>query len=826
MPAFIQKLLRSRKAADTATNARKTSVHQAPEPSLEERGDKRADQREEQLRILQGPASQRDLADLAIEGVTAEIRQGAASGLTDAAMLQEVQKRAKGKDKGVYQTTKLALQKHREERERLESINQTITALISHASDQARSDDTKLYRARLDALLKQWSEVESHASAEQTQAFLEAVHRCRERVAAIQSAAADEQRQRDQQTQREETLALLADTLGELRNADSPTLPSLASLDALQKTQENRWLEATRDTQVTRQEQKAYETSMQTLRAYLGAVRRISQERESIGKLAEAAQNGNATEDHRARANTLLADINWPDGYPEPPQLEPLRQLLGMRPPAAGKPADPGRQQDCRNRLETTLTELEHTLENKLLKESKQLFKNAQQQLKELDQRNARPFQARIQLLHGQLRELNDWQGFATKPKQIALCEQMEYLAEQPMDPEAKAERIKELQTEWRELGGSSDRTLWSRFKAASDSAFEPCKAYFSAKSGLKQANLEKRVAICEQLETYLDNADWEAIDWKAAERIHQTARQEWKEAWPVEFRDNRPIQKRFDDLLKRLEAPLDEERRKNERLKQDIVQRAEALVDHEPLAEAMNQAKALQAQWKATGITRHREDRKLWQAFRKACDRIFARRDAERSEQREASLAADEAARASLDQALGISPDSDEPSISAALSALQAIDASALSRSVRDQLREQLERLRKLQSRRKVQEKVAAWQGLVDATANGDAIAGTIPDHWQALARETDLKDPADLVIKAEILGGVASPDHDQQRRMEIQVQRLADGIGSADHTADPFADAEALVATWCLAGVGANASPEQAERLSAALAGLDRAN
>lgn len=209
------------------------------------------------------------------------------------------------------------------------------------------------------------------------------------------------------------------------------------------------------------------------------------------------------------------------------------------------------------------------------------------------------------------------------------------------MEPEAKAERIKELQNEWRALGGSSDRTLWTRFKTASDRAFEPCKAYFEAKTDLKQANLDKRQAICQQLQTFLDNADWNSIDWKGVERIHQTARQEWKEAWPVDFRENRPLQKRFDALLRALEKPLDEERARNEAQKRAIVERARALIDHEPLQEAMNEAKSLQAEWKSIGITRHREDRKLWQAFRQACDQIFARRDARNQARQQATEAA-----------------------------------------------------------------------------------------------------------------------------------------------------------------------------------------
>ena len=449
MAAFIQKLFKSRKTTEATPKQRKATQ---PEPVEQE--DTRTDRREEQLKTLESAPSQDVLAKLAIEGVTADIRQSAAGRLTDEASLQDVQKQAKGRDKGVYQIVKLALQQRREEQARLDSISQTIATLTRHAQDQAKSDDTKLYGARLDALLKQWTEVETHASPEQAQAFLEAVHLCKERIAALQSAAEDEKRQREQKLQRQETLDLLTRTLDELKSQPPETLPSLASLDALQKTQENRWLEATRDTAVEKQEQKAYENAMLALRNYLSSVRRITQERETIvelGALLERADD--ATDEQRAQAKTLVAEINWPEGYPIPALLEPLRKLAGKRKKPAEPRVDQEQQKALTTRLEAEIRQLEEALEAKQLKESKQLFKTAQQHFRDLDQRHAKPYQARMQLLTGQLRELSDWQGFATEPKQIALCEQMEYLAEQPMDPEAKAERIKELQNEWRDLG-------------------------------------------------------------------------------------------------------------------------------------------------------------------------------------------------------------------------------------------------------------------------------------------------------------------------------------------------------------------------------------
>jgi hypothetical protein len=424
-----------------------------------------------------------------------------------------------------------------------------------------------------------------------------------------------------------------------------------------------------------------------------------------------------------------------------------------------------------------------------------------------------------MHLLGGQLRELTDWQGFATRPKQVSLCEQMEYLADQPMEPEAKAERIKELQNEWRDLGGSSDRDLWSRFKKASDLAYEPCKVYFSAKSGLKKANLETRKTICEELRTFLENADWQTIDWKAAERIHQTAREEWKEAWPVEFRDNRPVQKQFDELLKQLEAPLNEERKKNEALKQGIVERAEALIDHEPLGEAMNQAKALQSEWTSIGITRHREDRKLWQAFRKACDQIFARRDAHKNEQEQLAREADEKAGPVLAASKSVGTDASLEQLQATLAELNALKSEPLSAGAREQVSNERNRVSGLISNRKLQDQIETWKHWISARSTSALDSDALPGHWPELARNVGQPDPTELVIRAEILAEVPSPDEDQGRRMEIQVQRLAEGMGNAASDNDKSQQLEMLVANWCVAQPVDVVSEPLARRLGQAL-------
>ena len=277
MAAFIQKLFGNRKATATAVTPRKEATKEEADKTS-----RQDDQRELQAEALKANPSEGELEELAIGGLTAGIRSEAAEALTEKATLQRVQKLAKGKDKGVYQIVRQKLQRIRDDEDRQRKLAETIQTIVRHAVEQARSDDTKLFEARLDALLQKWADVEAQASQEQTTEFLQAVHQCRERLREMQAEKDQLRHQQEQKSQRAETLSLLEDTLDELKHQDPDLEPSLASLDALQKTQENRWLEATRDTQVEKQEQKTYENLMQSLRSYISAVKRLGQHRDEI----------------------------------------------------------------------------------------------------------------------------------------------------------------------------------------------------------------------------------------------------------------------------------------------------------------------------------------------------------------------------------------------------------------------------------------------------------------------------------------------------------------------------------------------------------------
>lgn len=821
MAAFFQNLFKKRSTSATRPDSGKTAEHSGHQSvdngaTGSQKGPEQSAIDTQRTTLADSSTSQEALADLAIKGLAADIRLESAQRLTDEALLQQVQKAARGRDKGVYQHTRRVLQDIRRDEDEQKATQEALAQLASDAEDLARTSDTTLYEARTQKVESQWQTLEPAASNELKSRILAALHDCRQRARELDQERQEAQRHVDQKQQREETLNLLRETLESLAT-DAPSASSLPSLDALQRTQENRWLEATRDTEVARQEQKDYEQLMLALRGAINAVRRLGQHQ---GDIETITSRDNPSPE---QVHALLKELEWPTQIARPQPLLTLSEKARIQPAqSAPASADGDDQEKTLNRLSSSLDKLEEALTGNQLKESRHLLKQAQGLQKQLSGRLAQHHRGRLQRLSGQVRELGDWRGFATEPKQVSLCEQMEYLADQPMDPEAKAARIQELQQEWRELGGSSNRDLWQRFRKASDLAFEPCKAYFEARSDLKKVHLQKRHTICEELARYLEATDWSQVDWKAAEQIEKTARQEWRQAWPVEFRDNRPVQKEFDRLMNDLGNHLDEERRRNEALKQAIVERARELTEHTPLTEAMSEAKALQKQWQDIGITRHREDRKLWKAFRAACDGIFGRRDDQRQRRQQEASESDQAADPVLNQSRELLAQEELPEASA-IEVIRALETAAgtpvspaTGNEIRHTLQQLKDRLRQSQNRASVRQ----WQQWIDQRQRGELSPGDVPDHWQKLQSAIDLSDPRELVVLSEIFSGSPSPDSDQSLRMELQVRRLKEGFGSSQTPTDTQEDTlEAMVARWCLGLSTESLTAELADRLQRAL-------
>ena len=806
MAGFLKQFFKPRHPAS------ETAQQPAPEPSAP-----RAERPAPDPDAVAKATTTEALEQLATEGETAAIRREAIDRLEDTEALERASRALKGRDKGAFQAARRKLREQREQAEAKQARQSEIERLLEDIEALAATQDTKLYPARLDAIVSRWSNVSDEADSAQQERYDTSLARCRERANAISEEEAQLQAVQENTREQQSAVETLAATVEQLASAWPEEGASLSSLDAMIKTQRNRWEQATAD-QAPEAELKArFERLMEQLDAYHRAL--------SAWQQHEATLEQALTEQDTETISATLSAINWPEGFVAPPTLASARKQQNGQPAPVREPEKEYRTADT-GELQRTLDALEQSLEQQQLKPSREHFRKAQKLQDQLPEKEARAHQARITRLGRQLQELRDWLGFAAKPKLESLCEQMEYLANQPMEPEAKAEHIHELQQHWYDLGGTPDQQLWQRFKEATDRAYEPCHEYFSEKKRLKGANLEKREYIVGQLQEFVDNLDWASCDYKAVDRIQRTARREWSDAKPVDYKANRPFQKQFDRLIKNLNAGLEEERERNDALKRDIVERAEALVDHEPLREATEGAKALQKEWEAIGITHQQEDRRLWKAFRSACDRIFARLSEQREAREEAFNAAAEEAEKLIRQLQDVDPAETGPGeLEQYRKAFRALElprdrAGALA----DRFNKAMDGVQEQQMSALRAQRYQQWLAALDQHQSGETPGPESFRHppmpLEQATQETDTPSQARaLCIRVEIVSGAATPPEDQAQRMALQVSRLNDGMKSEQSLESQEDELDSLLATWCELDAADGLTPEHYQRLREAL-------
>lgn len=770
------------------------------------------------------------LLTIATKGKTSRIRQAAAELLESEQELKILTQSLKSKDKGVYHIAKLKLDRIRARQKQTQALQSQAESLVESITEHASTENLNLYDSKLESLLQRWETAQTAATEDQIKRFDEAASRCQSRAQTLineekakveaellAKAGGDEQ---------QATLLTLEETLNRFRETPAST-QEYSALDAIVKTQENRWIEATRHSAVEKGQSRHYQTLMTELRSYLVSLRALSEQGDSLATLIADIKLASDDSTKLAKLNMALSknihSIDWPNAFARPEILQEAEKALGITRQV--------KQQQQQNAAEITaqldkkLRQLDGSLEDKQIKASSRLVKDIQSLLSQLGTRESEKFHAQLSLRTKQLNELRDWQGFASTPRQTELCDAMERLAEQSLPPQDKAIKIKEMQKEWKSLGGASDEALWLRFKSASDLAYEPCKAYNAEQDVLKSNNLQKRQTLIEQLSVFVANNDWQNADWKAADQINRKAREEWRAAFPVDHKANRSIQKQFNKLLDQLDEHLAKERARNLILKEQIVEKALALISLEDLDQAINSAKSLQKDWQDIGITEHKKDRVLWKSFRQACDQVFARRDQARESRREEADEAIQHARQVTDeiktfisQANDLSSDELKKSLDefrkqnkqlAALPRKAAEQHSALFETlvsnIKDLIRAQQNIQRYAQWQEASRKSLILTQRYLSQDNAKDAeldaefastmtlkpeIETRMKESWislkaGALNQSKILTESSarQLCIRCEIAAGLESPEQDKDLRMQLQVTRLSEGMSSSDH-------------------------------------------
>lgn len=754
-------LITGKAASALGLAQREAGIRRVSTPSLLVTIAKEADHIDLKLAAIAQLNDEMFLDDIARHSTIARLRLAAAERISTPALLESLAEASKHKDKNVYKAIRARLdQSHQQEKDAraLQDKRQSLCEAMEH---HARSAMNPLYTAKAESLRQQWQEVQGQEDAVLGERFETAFALAWKQISELAAAA---QREADAAQAREEmqqAVATLEATFAQWHGQDDFDQPALA---ATRKTQRLRWELATQ-----------LQTPPAALAARYTAISDLLDRLEQMllqwqadslvveGTLARLSQAEG--EEYAQHHHLLLQVVATYRDY-----ALPLPELLDRVPahPRAGedtaaRPRASGADPALRGKLKEKLDAAAASLQAGHTRDAARLLRKAQ------DFATTHHLQdARLGELGARLQELKSWAGFAVQPKKEDLIARMEALLVHEMDPDDKADAIHALQEEWKALGvadPSIEQPLWQRFKAAGDAAFEPCREHFARQRELRSQNLEKREALCRQLQDYLAALPaGEGIDWKRHETILRTARQEWQQHHPSDRHKTRPVQERFQRALEALEARLQAVQAQREEQKRELIRRTRELIESGDLRAACDQAKQFQQEWKAIGPAHPRADRKLWQDFRSACDALFNRREADfksRQADRDAAL---QQARDLLDAYERLADDGAAADSGAATHLEDAFAALELPRDQAAPLRQRLQaaRARLEQTRR-------------------DARAGARREKqesmvraWEEKARPEAADKAGQLLLDLEILLELPSPAPLAEARRTRQMQRL----------------------------------------------------
>jgi uncharacterized protein YukE len=551
----------------------------------------------------------------------------------------------------------------------------------------------------------------------------------------------------------------------------------------------------------------------------------------AAAELEGAVRNQRKTLDH----------IGWPDWATVPEEIATQRTLVE----SATARLESWRQTEQQRLAELTeaLTKLDTLIDSGELKSARAEAGRIRRSLKPVPDRSALELNRHLARASARLAELSDWQTYATTPKREALLAAMTEIADNPLAPPDQASRIKSLRNEWNELGpvGRSDgQKLLDAFNDVAERAFEPCRTHFAEQADVRAANLAAREAICESLAGYLAATDWAATDYKAAERIMRTARDEWRTYHPVDRTAGKAMEDRFEALQADLHEHIKAEWDRNLAAKQLIVEEAKALLESEQgIADQVEGAKRLQHRWKTIGTTPRRPDQNLWREFRIACDAIFENRDtAKQSEDAEiqANREAAEQLLANFRRQLDETSDPlDGPGLRAFQNQFAELPrlpdrlARGLERERDDLIRAAQQVLRDRRAAETITrlENLKAQDAEVSALEQrqrtGETVEFTPPDpifaaRCQPDATPASAEELTRIAIEAEIAADLESVETDL--RMSLQVELMNAGRGREALEATP----EDLTRRWCELGPKDSTADPLRDRLFIAIAALLR--
>lgn len=574
--------------------------------------------------------------EIALHHTQARLRLKAAQQIYSPERVEELARRSR--DKSVLRHVKGEVKRIRAQNAQQQADSAMIDAICAAVEGLVgRAHIEQFYLMRYQRAQLQWREMEQKASVEQQQRFSAAVAACSTDIELLQSEQQAEQQRQQALEDANRLLTSIELLVEQLKSGEIDSTHLRQSLHS----EDERWQQIKALIDISHQQQQRYHIAHGLLQNYCNSIDILtSREAEVMAFIAaiESHNHGAPMEPDLKKqpCPPLTHALSWPEGVEKPlllQQWEHACASLAVITREAQTQINTAMGQVGRLRRQ-----LDQHINGGDLKIANRIYTQINKALLQLPDPEREEQKKRVQPQEEALQKLRDWHNFSTTPKKEALCQEMEGLIDSDLPPQELHDVIQALQQQWREQTAVNiieDDPLWDRFQQAGHQAYEPCRIFFQQQDQIRQQNLQARQTLTQQLQEYIDQTNWEQVDWKVVEQILKSARAEWKRYEPVRYPDAKAVNKRYLSLLDQLNGRIKGNQQSNLEQKQALLTQVQALSELEDIKQAMDRAITLQQQWKGIGATFRKHEQLLWQQFRAACDSVFSRRDQEREAQR-----------------------------------------------------------------------------------------------------------------------------------------------------------------------------------------------
>ena len=218
--------------------------------------------------------------------------------------------------------------------------------------------------------------------------------------------------------------------------------------------------------------------------------------------------------------------------------------------------------------------------------------------------------------------------------KKTVLCEKVEEIAAREIadsnEWNACSKEIEDIQKEWRTIGFASkkdNQKIYDRFRAACDKFYERKREFYNEYKDSINANLDKKIALCEQAEALMISTEWK----KATDQFIGLQKQ-WKEIGAVPRKKSEQLWKRFRAACDHFFAERDKHAKPendyygNLKAKQRLIEEIKAyeLKGDESDQQAMQD---FQKRWQEIGFVPFKEKDNVAKAYKEAMAKFHTAR-------------------------------------------------------------------------------------------------------------------------------------------------------------------------------------------------------